>query len=504
MVYSDISYAYKRLKDTLGEERVSKDEMEKLVYGHDFAPLPKQAAFQFELKPDIVTLPKSTQEVVRIIQLGEELEIPVVPRGAGTSLHGGAVPNLGGILLSTVLMREVEEVDAERLHVTAQAGATWKDVADAVEKEGLFLPVLPILYRSATVGGHLSNGGVAIGCYKYGPLSQWVRSLEVVLPNGQILDTAERGFDLGPLNYNLTSLFIGAEGTLGVITKATLRLMPRPDQVAVSAYSFDSIQGLADGLARLVRSPAQPYHVGFVDGSHLLLQRALLKQVPEASAAILVAFDGTKEEVEAEEKAAEEALGPEARREDDETASVLWEDRHTPYDARRVSGGLVVAEGVVPLSRLAEAMEASYRAGRKIKGDVAFHGFLLDRSSAFLAAYMLTDERTLRSQFAISFVERYHSVLLELDGHPLGLGLLTTYNLEPMYGPAAAHMRAIKEALDPKSTVNRGKLLGTMGKAPPFAPPEFPPGLMRRGLRAMGAIRKLMPSDRYVSKLRRR
>ncbi|MEE8232405.1 MAG: FAD-binding oxidoreductase, partial [Thermoplasmata archaeon] len=114
MTYSDLSYAYKRLRDTLGEDRVSTDHMERVLYTHDFAPLTKHAAIQFRLNPDLVVLPKSTQEVVRVLRLGKELELPVVPRGGGTSLHAGSVPNLGGILLSTSLMRGVLEVDKER------------------------------------------------------------------------------------------------------------------------------------------------------------------------------------------------------------------------------------------------------------------------------------------------------------------------------------------------------------------------------------------------------
>ncbi|MFQ5837383.1 MAG: FAD-binding oxidoreductase [Thermoplasmata archaeon] len=503
MVYSDLSYAYKRLQDTLGAERVSRDDTEKLVYGHDFGPLPKQAAIQFELKPDIITLPKSTQEVVRILELGRELEIPVVPRGGATSFHGGCVPNVGGILLCTNLMRKVEEVDDERLCVTAQAGATWKDVIEAVSDAGLFLPVVPMFYRSATVGGFLSNGGVGIGAYKYGAPSQWVRSLEVVLPNGQILGTGERSFDLGSLNYNLTSLFLGAEGTLGVIAKATLRLLPKPGQMANTAYSFEGMGGLAEALKQLARTPVTPYHVGFVDGAHLLLQRTRLRQLPDVPAMAILTFDGSKEEIEAERKAADDTLSSLGKREEDESASILWEHIYEPYDARRISGGLVVAEGVVPLSNLEKAVQATIREARRIRAEPAFHGFLVDRGSAFLAPYILTDERTLRGQLAISFVERYHKTLMDLDGHPFGLGLLTTYNLDAMYGSVAGHMRAIKEALDPKAIVNRGKLLGTTGKTPPFAPPEIPAGLIRRGLRTLGNLRKLMPSDRYISRLRR-
>ncbi len=504
MVYSDLSYAYKRLRDTLGENRVSTDPTEKIVYGHDFASLPKQAGIQFQLKPDIIVLPKSPQEVVRVLQLGSELKIPVVPRGGGTSLHGGSVPNVGGILLCTNLMNRVEEVDKERMCVTAEAGATWEAVMEAVAQAGMSLPVVPIFSRSSTIGGFLSNGGVGIGSFGHGALSQWVRSLEVALPDGQIIETGERGFDLGSFNYNLTHLFLGAEGTLGAITKATLRLVPAPSAVATSAFSFDSVGAMGEGLLQLSRSPVRPYHVGFMDGSHLLLQRALLKEVPEVPALVVIAFAGVKEMVEAEKAAAESVLSGSGGTKQDGAGSVLWEDRHEPYNARRISGGLVTAEGLLPSRRLGEAMEMTVRAAKKVRSEPAFHGFLVDGSSAYLAPYILTNERFLRGQLAISFVERYHRILTELEGHPLGLGLLASYNLEAMHGHVAAYMKGVKEAVDPEAVLNRGKLLGSMGRKPPLVPPEIPPGLMRRGLRALGALRKLMPSDKYIRRLRRR
>ncbi len=191
-------------------------------------------------------------------------------------------------------------------------------------------------------------------------------------------------------------------------------------------------------------------------------------------------------------------------KEGSEVATALWEGRHEPYNARRISGGLVVGEGLVPLSALGHVMEATQKAGRKSKGEVAFHGFLVDRGSAYLAPYMLTNERLLRGQLAITFVEKFHRILTDTGGHPLGLGLLMTYNLETMFGNVSGMFRAIKEAVDPEAVVNRGKLVGTMGRKPPLVPPEIPPGLMRFGLRALGRLRWLMPSEKYVTKTRRR
>ncbi|MFQ6013382.1 MAG: FAD-binding oxidoreductase [Thermoplasmata archaeon] len=524
MVYSDLSYAYKRLRDTLGEERVSTGAMETLLFTHDFAPLPKQAAIQFRLNPDLVVLPKSTQEVVRVLRLGQELELPVVPRGGGTSLHGGAVPNLGGILLSTSLMKGVVEVDEERRFLTLRAGETWDDTLQAADAAGMSFPLEPLFRRAATVGGHLSNGGPAIGAYKYGSFSRWVRSLEVVLPDGDVLETGERAFDLGSQNYNLTSLFLGAEGTLGVITKATLKLRRKPEQVAVAAYGFEDMAALGTGLRRLAESAVTPYHIGFYDEGHMVLQRAFEgyrigargrraeteapPRLPALPAAALLAFEGPKDEVAAEAKEADRVVTEAGgRRQEGAVADLLWEQRDQPYQARRISGGLVVAEALLPLSRLEEAMEGTARLARKMRMEAAFHGFLTDRSSVFLAPYLPTDERTLRGQLSLSFVERFHELVLGLDGHPLGLGFLATYNLVPMFGPLVGAMQGIKRSMDPADMVNRGKLVGTMAKPPPlypFSDPYLSPGLMRFGLRVLGAFRRLMPSQKFITRVKKR
>lgn len=521
MVYSDLSYAYKRLRDTLGPQRVSRDEMEMLLYGHDFAPLPKQAAMQFDLKPDLMVLPKSTQEVVRVVRLARELDFPVVVRGGGTSLHGGCVPNVGGILMALNLMRDVVSVDPDRQALTIQAGATWRDAMEAADAEGLFVPAAPIFYRSATVGGHISNGQVGIGAYKYGPVTNSVRSLQVVLPDGETVETGAGGFDLDELNFNLTGLFAGAEGTLGVVTQATLRCLPAPEEVKAAAYRFESFEALVRGLQQLAATPVTPYHIAFYDEAHLILLREFrglqlgvparpvqpedVTETPVVPGVLLVAFEGGKAQVQAETEAADGVLAEAGgMRLEDDVASALWEDRWEPYHARRLSGGLVVSEGIVPLDRLQEARERTARIARKLHMEAAFHGFLTDPDSAFLAPYLPTDENTLRGQLAIGFVERYHDLLLELGGHPLGLGLLTTYNLEPMFGATAAHMRSIKNSLDPDGVVNKGKLIGTIGKQPPFYPfgdREMDP---RKLLRVAGMVRRLLPPQRFIKRIRRR
>ncbi|MFQ5553623.1 MAG: FAD-linked oxidase C-terminal domain-containing protein, partial [Thermoplasmata archaeon] len=215
-----------------------------------------------------------------------------------------------------------------------------------------------------------------------------------------------------------------------------------------------------------------------------------------------------KDQVEAEAKEADQVMSEAGgTRQENYVADLLWDQRDQPYQGRRISGGLVAVEALIPLSRLEEAMAGSAKLARKMKTEAAFHGFLTDRSSALLVPYLATDERTLRGQLSLAFVERFHEFILGLEGHPLGLGFLTTYNLAPMFGPLVAAMQGIKRSIDPADVVNRGKLLRTMAKPPPlypFSDFDVPPGLMRFGLRFLGAFRRIMPSQRIISRLKKR
>jgi len=198
-----LGYSYRRLVNLLGPERVARGEMERLIHSHDFAAVPKPAYLNFQLVPDFVVLPKTAEEVVRIVKFANEAEFPIVARGGGTGFYGAGVANRGGILVDFRQMRRVAKPDMATRTISAEAGATWKQVADAAWNGGAYLPYVPNLAPASTVGGWINGGGVGIGSYKYGGARENLLSADLVLPDGSLLRTGSDKLDLGTQFANL-------------------------------------------------------------------------------------------------------------------------------------------------------------------------------------------------------------------------------------------------------------------------------------------------------------
>ncbi len=508
-----LDYAYRRLLNICDERRVTRDPLEALVYENSFAQLPKQAGapgpLSFRLRPDIVCLPRTPEEVSRVVLLGIELSIPVVPRGAASSTHGGGVCNVGGILMDLRVLNRVHPPDPDALTMTVEGGVNWKEASDYAAYKGLFLPVYPYFAGSATVGGALANGDVGIGALKYGPLAGRVRRLEVVLPTGELIWIGAEEISLGHRNYNVTTLLSGSEGTLGVITRATLEVLPMYEVLKPLAYAFGEPAAGAGALRALGNSGLTPYHVEFVDDIHLAIQRALLYQVAEAGGMVSVVLEGGKDAVAAETKTVDDLMASQGGvKQPDPVALEQWNERFIRYRGRRLSGGMVVNEVMVPLAKFPEALAGARRKAAGLKMDVAARAYLADRSSVVYTPYWLTDDRSLKSQVSLAFIKAFHDVVIELGGHPNGLGFLMAFNLDRMHGDEADTMRDIKGALDPQDMLNRGKLVSMRGRTPPLAPEEFfgemPPALPIYMLKLAGGVKRMMRRDRYTPKPGRR
>lgn len=505
-----LDYAYRRLINIFDETRVTRDPFERFVYENSFAQLPKGAEAQFRLRPDFAVLPRAPGEVSRTVLLGEELELPIIPRGAGSSIHGGGVSNVGGILVDMRTLNRIIGIDPQGLTVTVEAGATWKTLYDYLAYKGFFLPVYPDFAPSATVGGEIGNGAVGIGALKYGPLGDWVRSLQVVVPGGAMVDTGFDEVGLGHRNLNTTSLYYGAEGTLGIITRATLAILPMYEALKPLAYGFGDFRAATAAVARLPGSGAQPYHVEVVDGTHLLIEDSLGYDVPEAGAAVSLVMEGAKDAVAAEAKAVDEYMAAAGGTKlSDTLARQQWDERFDRFRGRRLSGGMVVSRALVPLARLGDLQARSVKAASGLKMDVAFRGYLADRSSAEVTPYWLTNDRSFKSRASLGFIKKFHDLVVQLGGHPQGLGFLLSFSLGRMHGAEADVIRDIKLALDPRNLMNRGKFVATMGRSIPIPPleemlPEIPARAMVLGLRALGGAKKLLPRDHYIPPRRRR
>jgi glycolate oxidase len=470
------------------------------MVSHDFASLPKVASLQWKTVPDFVALPKTTEEVSRLVQLAFEAGLPIVPRGGGSGLVGGSVPNRGGILVDMRRMDRVESVDLERRTIVVQAGLSWKDTADVAAARGLFLSVAPQFSPASTIGGWYSSGGVGYGSFKYGSARDVVLDLEIVLPSGEIVRTADGTVDLGPTYANLSPAFFGAEGTLGLITRATLQLLPRPEEVRPLSYSFKDLWSAREVPQGLAASDLEPYHVSIWDPIHLALLRKVRSGTPDPQGLVDVTLEGPKDEVIASEKELDGFMtGLGGKKLGEDVARAQWAGRFDAYAARRISGGLVIAEAEIPVKRFPDALKAAALLMRRLRMQVAVNTFLVDRNTVSIVPYFLVNEGKLTAPTTFAFVKKFGDVAFELGGHPQGLGLLAAFNFPRMHRGAAGMYGAVKGVLDPHSVVNPGKTIETWTR---YAVPVFntvPPEVAGLGLEVAAFLRRLKPTaDRYV------
>ncbi len=495
-----LDYAHRRLVNILGPERVGRSTQERMAYSHDFASLPKIAHLQWKLSPDFVVIPKRTEEIVRLVQFAYESGLPLVPRGGGTGLYGGSVPNRGGILVDMRAMDRVETVDREARLLTLQAGVTWKNAYDQAWREGLFVPAHPLGAPATTIGGWLSSNGVGYGSYKYGSARDLVLDMEAVLPSGDIIHTGDRSAETGHGRGNASGILVGGEGTTGIITRATFRLFPRPDEIRPLTYHVPSIREADAVVPGITDLAATPYHVGVVDENHIAFLRSGRGEELEPQGAINVVLEGPKDEIAEDQKEVDAFMAGQGATKAPETAARrLWEGRFDLFPARRLSGGLVVAEALVPVKQYPRMLSQIDTLTRRLKLQVAANSFLADRNTVAFTPYFLMDEMSPLGPTALGFVKKFGDLAFGVGGHPMGLGLFMVFNLERMHRGAAGILTTIKDVLDPHRKVNPGKTVEVWTKFTwPFID-RIPPPVMGWGLDLAAFVRSLKPwQDRFA------
>src|SRR3989441_607641 len=496
---ASLDYAYRRLVNTLGPERVARSEFERMVYSHDFASLPKIALLQWKLYPDFVALPQTTEEVAALVKLSDESLLQITPRGGGTGWYGGSVPNRGGVLVDMRKMNHIVAFDPDGRTVTVEAGATWKDLEDFVESKGFALPIVPVNAIGSTVGGAINSGSTGFGAPRGGSLRDAIARLLVVLPDGSLLKTASEADVDGHL-ANLTPLFFGAEGTLGIIAEATLRVVPKPESSKAIAYAFPSLAASARFLKEIVDSALIPYHAALASRDHFVFERALRPDSPDPADIALVALQGSKDEV-----ADQERTGDGLAAKENGTKLVpaiteqLWRDRSNNYSARRLSRGLVPSYNLIPVSRLPESVDRAVEIRDKLKLNGAVQAFLVDSTTAALVPYVLMDDTRPSGGTALGFVKRMGDAAFKMDGHSMGLGLFLVFNLRKMHGRATSFISAVKVVFDPRKKINGGKTLEVWTKYPWPGLRAIPPPGMAVGLEIAAVLRRAEPTrGRFV------
>ncbi len=485
----------------------SNDELERRLYSHDLAPLPKEMDLVFKTTPDSVVRPNYTQDVAQMVVKANATKKPIVPRGAGTWGLGGSVPVKGGYTLDMTSMNKIISIDENNFIVKVQPGITWKALDEALAAKGLFLPCYPSSAPSATIGGWIGTGGTGIGAYKYGSAGDLIRDLEVVLPDGKIIHTGDRIVPANGGGPNLNWLFVGSEGVLGIVTEVTMAVLPKPEVLRPVSYTFDDISKLVPAFRALVRSGVTPMHVMFGDRAHFEYLRAVGKHAPDVGCMVTCALTGTKDGVDVEEKLLDATMSSVGgKKESAETAEHEWSERSYEFRVREMGAGAVPGEILFPVETFDRVLAETKKLieTMKLKGPII--GTLVDNNTVMLMPYYLTDEHNfLRSTAAMGFGKKLGDIAFENGGRPVGLGLFFAGNLNKYRGKEGAELvRGMKAMLDPNNIMNPGKLVET-GTRFGISMPAF---LMNFGMNMMAGMKRLMPRDRVgereLDKLRKK
>ena len=448
------------LRDALGADGVLTDPDVTAAYARDQAMLAPAGL------PAAVVFPRSTAEVVAVMQVAARHGIPVVPRGAGSGLVGGANAVDGCITLVLTRMDAVLEVaPADRLAVV-QPGVVNKALRDAVAGAGLFYPPDPASYDWCTIGGNLAVNSGGLCCVKYGVTTDYVLGLEVVLADGRVLRTGRRTVK-GVAGYDLTRLFVGSEGTLGVITEATVALRPAPGQRITLAATFATTAQTGQVVERVVTSGLIPSLLEVMDNTCIRAVDDLLKADLDRDArALLVAQSDTGGEAAAEEIAVLTRICEEAgadfvhSTDDPAEGDLLLAARRMALPALERLGSVLLDDVAVPRSRIAAFLDGCDAVAAECGLVIGVLGHAGDGNMHPTIVFDPTDaDQRARAFTAFDDILELGLSLGGTIAGEHGVGTLKLEWLERELGPVSLSVhRAIKDALDPAGLLNPGKV----------------------------------------------
>jgi glycolate oxidase len=313
-------------------------------------------------RPDLVVFPKSADDVAAIVRIANAQKIPIVGRGAGTGLSGGAIPRAGGIVISFARMNRILEVNFDDERAVLEPGVVNLDITQAAEQQGYFYAPDPSSQRACTIGGNVAENAGGPHTLAYGVTTNHVLGLEAVLPDGSAIATGGRAPDTP--GYDLTGLLTGSEGTMALVTKITVRLMRRPEVVKTILAIYDTVDDCADSVAEITARAITPAAIEMLDGVMLrMVEEATQAGYPkDAAAVLLIELEGLREAVEEQTLDIEEACRAYRAREVRiaRTAAereLLWKGRKNAFGAvGRVSPSYYVQDGVVPRTKVAPTL----------------------------------------------------------------------------------------------------------------------------------------------------
>ncbi len=415
--------------------------------------------------PSAVVFAESTQDVADAVKLAAQCDVPVIPFGVGSSLEGHLLAVQGGISLDVGRMNKVLSINAEDLTVTVQPGVTRKQLNEEVKSTGLFFPIDP--GADATLGGMSATRASGTNAVRYGTMRENVLSLEVVTASGEVIRTGTRA-KKSSAGYDLTRLFVGSEGTLGVITEVTLRLYPLPEAISAAICSFPSIEAAVRTTIQIIQLGVPIARVELIDHNTVRMVNAHSKLGLREEPLLLMEFHGSpagvKEQAElVQEIAAEHGGNAFEWASTPEERTRLWTARHNAYFAAIQSKPgcrAISTDTCVPISRLADCLLDSVKEADESGLPYFLVGHVGDGNFHF--GYLLDPDKPQEREIAERLNHQLVARALRLEGtctgeHGIGLHKMEFLVTETGAG-AVDMMRTIKRALDPKNIMNPGKI----------------------------------------------
>lgn len=450
----------KKLESVVGKENVDTSNASLLAYSYDATP-------QFQSLPHGVISPRTTKEVAEVVKFCNEEKIPIVPRGSGTNLSAGTTPLNGGLVTTFKNMDRIVEIDEKNLTMTVQPGVITQKIYQEAKKRGLFYPPDPGSMHISQIGGNISENSGGLRGLKYGVTRDYVLGLEVVLPNGKIIRTGGK-LAKDVAGYDLTSLFVGSEGTLGVITEATLKLLPEPEAKKTMLVLYHDLEAAAKSVSAIIENRITPVTLEFLDQATVKVVEdyAKIGLPTEAKAVLLIEQDGPLDVVETDiKRIVEICKGNHAFQvsvaKTEEEASALTTSRRAALTAlSRLAPTTILEDATVPRSEIANMVTFITEIAEKYNLTICTFGHAGDGN---LHPTCLTDTRNHGELERVekAFEEIFQKAI-ELGGTITGehgVGAMKAPYLHLKMGEAGIEvMQQIKQAIDPNNIMNPGKI----------------------------------------------
>jgi len=451
---------FKKIEKVVGKNNCTRSKEDLLCYSYD--------ATSNVFFPDAVVFPKDARQISDILKLANRYVFNVTPRGAGSGMTGGSLPVQGGVVLVSTRLNRILTIDKGNLIAFVEPGVITADFKKAVESEGLFYPPDPSSSSFSTLGGNAAECAGGAKAVKYGVTRDYILGLEVVLPTGEVITTGVQTVK-GVVGYDLTRLIIGSEGTLGVITKLIIRLVPLPEYVRTITAIYDEIGIAAETVAKIIRTGIIPRAIEYMDNASIRCAEDYIKSgLPiDAEALLIIEVDGSKDDVNRSVERIESICRESGTRDfqvasSSDEAAVIWKARKSvspalfKYGPDKINEDIVVPRSKIPdmvnkirtLSVETGLMMVSF--GHAGDGNIHFN-IMLDKN----------DER--KMQKANNAVDEIFDYTLKLGGTisgEHGIGITKAAYLSKEISPdAIALMKRIKASFDPCGIMNPGKII---------------------------------------------